>query len=125
MGYLSIFFAIANSLTMPCFGFTLSNLMFVVIEGSESPTFKENRDRWILFGLVLIFASGTVAFLQKLLFSQAGEGLTLSIRRQLFTEIMYKNVAWFDRKSRAPGILSTVFSEDITNLNGLSTEIVG
>lgn len=38
---------------------------------------------------------------------------------------MYKNVAWFDRKSRAPGILSTVFSEDISNLNGLSTEIVG
>lgn len=38
---------------------------------------------------------------------------------------MYKNVAWFDRKTRAPGILSTMFSEDVTNLNGLSTEIVG
>lgn len=37
---------------------------------------------------------------------------------------MYKNVYWFDRKSRAPGILSVVFSEDITKLNGLSTEII-
>lgn len=38
---------------------------------------------------------------------------------------MFKNVAWFDSKKRAPGILSTIFSEDISNLNGLSTEIVG
>ena len=38
---------------------------------------------------------------------------------------MFKTVSWFDSKKRAPGILSTVFSEDITNLNGLSTEIVG
>ena len=73
----------------------------------------------------MMLVSATVGYLQKLIFNYAGEGLTLSVRRQLFTEIMYKNVAWFDRKTRAPGILSTMFSEDVTNLNGLSTEIVG
>jgi len=72
-----------------------------------------------------MLVAASVGYIQKLLFSLAGEGLTISVRKQLFTEIMYKNVAWFDRKSRAPGILSTVFSEDISNLNGLSTEIVG
>jgi ATP-binding cassette subfamily B (MDR/TAP) protein 1 len=39
--------------------------------------------------------------------------------------LIYKQVSWFDRKSKAPGILSNIFSEDITNLNGLTTELVG
>lgn len=33
LGYLSVFIAIINSLTMPAFGFLLGNLMFVVIAG--------------------------------------------------------------------------------------------
>ena len=37
---------------------------------------------------------------------------------------MYKQISWFDRKDRAPGIISNVLSEDITNLNGLTTETV-
>lgn len=49
--------------------------------------------------------------------------MTYKVRTLLFREIIYKNVSWFDRKSRAPGILSIVFTEDIINLNGLSTEL--
>lgn len=59
------------------------------------------------------------------MFSEAGEILTLNVRKQLFREILFKNVSWFDHKSRAPGILSVIFSEDMTKLNGLTTEIVG
>lgn len=59
------------------------------------------------------------------MFFVAGEELTRNVRVQLFTEIVYKNISWFDDKTRAPGILSMVFSEDILNLNGLTTELVG
>ena len=38
---------------------------------------------------------------------------------------MHKQICWFDRKSRAPGILTDVLTEDITNLNALTTESVG
>jgi len=124
-GYLSILVAIINAVTMPAFGFLLSNLMFVIIEGPDSPTFAENRDYWILFGVFIMLGSATVGFMQKLIFSYSGEAMTLKVRKDLFREIMYKNVSWFDRKSKAPGILSVVFSEDITNLNGLSTETIG
>lgn len=33
-------------------------------------------------------------------------------------------MSWFDRKEKAPGILSNILSEDVTNLNGLTTETV-
>ncbi len=53
-----------------------------------------------------------------------GENLTFSIRKLVFQGILFKHLAWFDNKDRAPGILSNVLSEDITLLNGLSTEVI-
>ena len=38
---------------------------------------------------------------------------------------MHKQMWWFDRKNRAPGVLANVLSEDIANLNALTTESVG
>ena len=49
--------------------------------------------------------------------------MTFSVRKLLFKGILYKHLAWFDNKDRAPGILSNVLSEDITLLNGLTTEV--
>lgn len=80
MGYLSIFIAIINSLTMPGFGYLIANLMFVVIAGPKSPTFKEDRDFWCLVGIGMMIVSAFVAYLQKLLFTFAGEGLTFKVR---------------------------------------------
>lgn len=38
---------------------------------------------------------------------------------------MRKNIGWFDDKSRAPGVLTNMISEDITAINGLTTEVAG
>jgi ATP-binding cassette subfamily B (MDR/TAP) protein 1 len=40
----------------------------------------------------------------------------------LFSSIIYKHVSWFDSKDKAPGVLSNILSEDISLLNGLSSE---
>ena len=42
----------------------------------------------------------------------------------LFEGIIYKQTQWFDSKERAPGILSSVLSADVSKLNGLSTETI-
>lgn len=123
-GWASVIAGMLASCVMPLFGFYFGKLVFVIIEGARSPTFVEKRNYWINFGLCLMFGAAVVSFIQKCLYTLSGEELTLAVRTELFTEIMYKNVYWFDRKSRAPGILSVVFSEDITKLNGLSTEII-
>jgi ATP-binding cassette subfamily B (MDR/TAP) protein 1 len=51
-----------------------------------------------------------------------GENLTFDVRNHLYQGIIYKHLAWFDNKNRAPGILSNVLSEDSGYLNGLTTE---
>lgn len=68
---------------------------------------------------------GVAGSLQKFFFSEAGENLTYDVRVLLFKSLIHKEVAWFDSKERAPGILTNILSEDITNLNGLTTETIG
>ena len=43
----------------------------------------------------------------------------------LFKAYLYKHIGWFDNKSRAPGILTNILTEDISAVNGLTTESLG
>lgn len=43
----------------------------------------------------------------------------------MFAAILRKNIGWFDNKNRAPGILTNIITEDISSVNGLTTESVG
>mmetsp|Transcript_8749 Transcript_8749/g.8043 ORF Transcript_8749/g.8043 Transcript_8749/m.8043 type:complete len:84 (+) Transcript_8749:102-353(+) len=36
--------------------------------------------------------------------------------------MLYKDISWFDSKENAPGVLTNILAEDITLLNGLTTE---
>ena len=58
------------------------------------------------------------------MFSITGENLTYDVRSRLYRALIHKQVSWFDRKETAPGILTNILSEDITNLNGLTTETI-
>jgi len=40
----------------------------------------------------------------------------------LFESILYKHIGWYDNKERAPGILGNILVEDISQLNGLTSE---
>jgi ATP-binding cassette subfamily B (MDR/TAP) protein 1 len=65
-----------------------------------------------------------VTFIQKLTYSYTSENLIFTIRRKLFEGIIYKDISWFDSKDRAPGVLTNIVSEDISLLNGLTTETI-
>ena len=51
--------------------------------------------------------------------------MTLRLRIKLFEAILRKHVGWFDNKDRAPGILTNIITEDISQVNGLTTEAIG
>ena len=51
-----------------------------------------------------------------------GENLIYKVRKLLFAEIIYKEIPWFDKKETAPGVLTNVLAEDISLLNGMTTE---
>jgi ABC-type multidrug transport system fused ATPase/permease subunit len=62
--------------------------------------------------------------LEKILFGTTGENLTSNVRKDLIRGVIYKQFNWFDNERRAPGVLSSYFSEDIAALNGLTTEVI-
>lgn len=51
--------------------------------------------------------------------------MTLSLRIRLFEAILRKHIGWFDNKDRAPGVLTNIITEDISAVNGLTTEAIG
>jgi len=51
--------------------------------------------------------------------------LTLRLRIRLFEAILRKHIGWFDDKERAPGVLTNIITEDISAVNGLTTEAIG
>jgi ABC-type multidrug transport system fused ATPase/permease subunit len=67
-------------------------------------------------------ANGLVIYSEKLAFGVSGENLTSRVRKLLFRGIIYKQVSWFDDEQKAPGVLTTVLSEDVGSLNGMTTE---
>ena len=83
---------------------------------------KVDRDHWFLGFLFLCIGIGIVIGLEKLVYGVSGENLTHSVRKLLFKGIIFKQVSWFDDEKKAPGVLTTVLSEDVAMLNGMTTE---
>jgi hypothetical protein len=58
------------------------------------------------------------------MFAFMSERLIYSVRTELFTELLHKQISWFDSESRAPGIITKVMSENVTDLNGMTSEYI-
>ena len=56
------------------------------------------------------------------MFGVTGENLTANIRQYLMRGILFKQVCWFDTEKRAPGVLTSILSEDVMALNGMTTD---
>jgi ATP-binding cassette subfamily B (MDR/TAP) protein 1 len=80
------------------------------------------RNRLSILWAILCVILGAIAAIEKSLFGVTGETLTAGVRKDLIRAVMYKQLSWFDDERRAPGVLSSYFSEDVACLNGLSTE---
>jgi ATP-binding cassette subfamily B (MDR/TAP) protein 1 len=100
----------------------VGELAFLLMSPVQDDKWSEDRRFWIIMFLLTAIFRGVFAFFQKFLFTYVGENLTYNVRVKLYESLMYKSIAWFDSKDRAPGVLSNIMSEDITQLNGLTTE---
>jgi len=80
------------------------------------------RNRLTILWAILCVILGGIAAIEKSLFGVTGETLTAGVRKDLIRAVIYKQLNWFDDERRAPGVLSSYFSEDVACLNGLSTE---
>ena len=109
--------------TYPVFGFIFANIAFLFL-APDAPDFIHQRNIWCGCFVLYVFLIGALTYWQKLIFVQLGENLTFTLRKKLFEGIIYKQISWFDNKERAPGALTNILAEDITEINGLTTETI-
>ena len=53
-----------------------------------------------------------------------GERMTFTVRLELLRAILHKQISWFDRESHAPGVITSITSENVIQLNGMTSEFV-
>mmetsp|Transcript_9302 Transcript_9302/g.12649 ORF Transcript_9302/g.12649 Transcript_9302/m.12649 type:complete len:331 (+) Transcript_9302:868-1860(+) len=113
-----------NAVGFPSLGFIVAKVQMVLIGSSYNPEWIEERNDLLIIWVFLCIGLGSLAGSNKAMFGVTGENLTFNVRRDLIRGILFKQVQWFDREDRAPGILTNVLSEDVTSLNGMTTETV-
>ena len=97
-----------------------------MILGSSAydPDWKTKRDQWIGYWIGIVCIVAIFTAIERSSIGVAGENLTLDVRKDLVSAILHKQLSWFDRESRAPGVLTKVLSEDISTLNGMTSETI-
>lgn len=74
--------------------------------------------------MLITVAIGLLVATERMLYGVMGESLTFKVRKELMRGVIYKQLSWFDCESHAPGILTSVFSENVSTLNGMTTEVL-
>jgi len=75
---------------------------------------------WFCWNVFSAFLAGT----NSSLFAVMGSKVTKLVRIDLFEAILYKQVSWFDREDRAPGIITSIMSGNVAELRGMTSETV-
>ena len=120
--FLMLVCACINSLSFPILGLVVARYQYIMIDMTYHPQNIHERNQWSMYWFFICLGIGIVAGVEKILFGVMGEKLTYEVRKELLRGIIYKQLSWFDNEKRAPGILTNVISEDISTLNGMTTE---
>lgn len=86
--------------TQPLFGIFFSKILAVLTDPRnrlDTDKMNEETNKWIYCILACGGAHLTIGFLSKYSFGYLAENVTLKIRRQLYANILRKNIGWFDK----------------------------
>ena len=119
-----VFTSIVNAFSFPILGAVSSKFQFIITTAPFDPNYKQNRDNWIGYWLAVILGIGIFSSIERATIGVAGENLILNVRKELINAILHKQLSWFDSESRAPGVITSVFSEDISTLNAMTSETI-
>ena len=78
----------------------------------------------ILYYLFFVLCFGFFKGSEQAMYGMAGEHLTTNVRKELMEGIIYKQLSWFDSETKAPGMLTNIMAEDMSALNGMTTETI-
>ena len=119
------FFAVCSAVNFPFFSYCVASLKEVFYSASAcdkegelaekvcNPEWIKEANQYILIFLGVILGLLIFQMIMRSLFGVMGEKLIAVLRRQMLQEMLYKQVSWYDRQDRAPGIISNLFCADI------------
>ena len=76
----------------------------------------------MIIGSCAIFVSKSIG---QVFLSKVSENITSSVRRDLYTSIIHKDIGWHDHRENSSGIMTGTLSSDVQLLNGVSSEGMG
>lgn len=120
----TLLIAVAVSGSFPATGFLSAKFQYVLIKSEYDPDWVVERNWTVGIWLVLTAAMAFFMMSERICVGLGGENLSCNVRNDLMRSILYKQISWFDNEKRAPGILTTIFAEDVSVLNGMTTETV-
>jgi len=113
-----------NAFAFPVLGYIITQLQWTYYKAGIDPNWESDAKMYLIIMACWILLVGLVGMAEKVLFGVMGEKLTNTLRISLIDEIMHKQISWFDREDRAPGIITTIVSSNITSLNGMTSEVL-
>ena len=126
MIFVMVLTALVNAACMPVLAFCVVRIQFTFYskyDGNED--WESEATQWLIIVCIWIFVVVVISKgLEKGIFSAMGEKMTLKVRIQLIEEILHKQISWFDREDRAPGIITKTLAGDVALLNGLTAEML-
>lgn len=109
----------------PSIGILITKNLFAIntaIVYGISPLEASGTFIWMMFGLALIIF--TVKAFGILSWVNIASNLTFYLRKDLYMNIMCKDISWHDDRANSPGVLSAMLQADCQKMNGVSTEPV-
>ena len=76
---------------------------------------------WAVWMIIAWFVTGS----QKAIYTVMAENLTFQVRVELIKSLFHKQICWYDRESRAPGVITSITSSNVVQLNGMTSELAG
>jgi ABC-type multidrug transport system fused ATPase/permease subunit len=117
---------------MPIFGVFLAKMLSVLSLPLEYWALKEGPDyvetevkKYAGLMVIIAVASGIGSYTQKYSFGTLGNNVTLKVRTILYSQILQKNIGWFDNRGNGPSVLTSIMAADTSLINGVSTESLG
>ncbi|KAL4480239.1 hypothetical protein ABPG74_020755 [Tetrahymena malaccensis] len=121
--YAGLLVALINGSAQPVSGLLLGEYFDVLFDPSK-PDFRERADMLSIYFVIVAVMCLFGNLLQNILFSRVGEGLTLRMRKEVYSKFLKMPCSWFDQPDNNPGNLSIKLQQDGQYINQITSSII-
>ncbi|EAR93470.2 ABC transporter family protein (macronuclear) [Tetrahymena thermophila SB210] len=121
--YFGLLVAFINGGSWPVSGLLLGEYFDVLFDPSKSD-FRERADLLAIYFVILAVVCQIGYLLQNVFFTRVGEGLTLRMRKEVYSKLLKMPCSWFDQPDNNPGNLSTKLQQDGQYINQITSSII-